>query len=78
MAGSSNIQDWDYDYNTTFGNITKRKGLNSTDTYNEEIFTYDSQDRLLSYTVGQNEMSVSYDANGKGNIETKTDVGTYN
>jgi len=76
--GTTKIQDWDYDYNATFGNITKRKGLNSSGTYNEEAFTYDTQNRLLTYTVGMNTMSLTYDTGGKGNITSKTDVGTYN
>lgn len=77
VNGSTYIQDWDYDFNTTFGNMTSREGLTSSTTYEEETFTYDSQNRLEDYTINQNTMSLSYDSNGKGNILTKTDVGTY-
>ncbi len=77
VLGATDIQDWDYDFNTTFGNMTKRKGLNSPATYKEETFTYDSQNRLLTYTIGINTMSLTYDPSGEGNILTKTDVGNY-
>jgi len=73
MKGTTDIQDWDYDFNTTFGNMTKRKSFN-----NEETFTYDSQDRLLARYRGATGTTLTYDTGGEGNITSKTDVGTYN
>jgi RHS repeat-associated protein len=71
------LQNWDYDFNHSTGNLTKRTGLKSNGSLAEETFTYDDLNRLTSSAIGQNTISLSYDNNGKGNIENKTDVGDY-
>ncbi|MFO7851906.1 MAG: DUF5675 family protein [Bacteroidales bacterium] len=78
VEGTTDIQDWDYDFNTTFGNMTKRKGLKPNGEYIEETFAYDSQDRLLARYRGATGTTLTYDTGGEGNIASKTDVGTYN
>jgi|GEM_PF-3058864 len=78
VKGTTDIQNWDYDFNTTFGNMTKRKGLKPNGAYIEETFAYDSQDRLLARYRGATGTSLTYDTGGEGNITSKSDVGTYN
>ncbi|MFO7851915.1 MAG: RHS repeat-associated core domain-containing protein [Bacteroidales bacterium] len=78
VKGTTDIQDWDYDFNTTFGNMTKRKGLKPNGEYIAETFAYDSQDRLLARYRGVTGTTLTYDTGGEGNITSKTDVGTYN
>ncbi len=73
---SSNVQqDLEYVWNKV-GNLTSRKdNLQSGLT---ETFQYDDLHRLTSAQVGANPtQATSYDANGIGNIDNKSDVGTY-
>ncbi|MGC9471951.1 MAG: hypothetical protein ACP5D1_10445 [Bacteroidales bacterium] len=77
VKGTIHIQDRDYDFNTTFGNMTKRKGLKPNGVYIEETFAYDSQDRLLAVFRRANGTTLTYDTGGEGNITFKSDVGTY-
>ena len=75
---STYLQNWDYDFNYLTGNLSKRKGLNSSGALIEESFPdYDQLSRLKTSTIGANTINVNYDINGLGNIINKTDVGTY-
>jgi len=71
------LQNRSYDFNNITGNLTSRMGLNSSGGSVTESFTYDDLNRLLTYTAGQDTLSVSYDGSGYGNITGKTDVGNY-
>ena len=75
---STYMQNWDYEFNHTTGNMTSRTGLNSSGNSVEESFTYDDLKRLLTYSIGQNVNTITYDDDGIGNITNKTDVGDYN
>jgi RHS repeat-associated protein len=75
--GSTWIQNWDYDFEAAHGNMTKRKGLKSSGNLEEENFTYDNLDRLLTYTVGNDTWENTYDQYGKGNISAKSGIGDY-
>ncbi len=68
----SEVQSLRYDYDD-IGNVLSRKDQNQN---LEEIFGYDSLNRLTSYSVNGNiNRTVEYDA--LGNITYKSDVGTY-
>lgn len=71
----SYLQNWDYDFNHVTGNLSSRSGLSSTGNQIQENFTYDGLNRLLTYSIGGNIDSVSYD---QINIISKKDVGVYN
>jgi RHS repeat-associated protein len=76
---TSGIQNLDLTWEYTSGNLLKRK--DNQKIYNgqtlEETFTYDRLNRLTSTTViGQTAVSMNY--SNAGNIDAKTDVGTYN
>jgi RHS repeat-associated protein len=75
---STLIQNWDYDFDALHGNMTKRKGIKPSGDFLEENFTYDNLNRLLTYTVGANALVNTYDALGRGNISSKSGIGTYN
>ncbi len=85
---TNNILEFDTDFNTQRGNLNWRKnslfketlwdGENQTEytIVPQENFTYDSQDRLISYPDAQgNIVTQTYKADGR--IETNT-LGTYN
>ncbi len=67
--GSVNDVYWDFDVDLK-GNLAQRKDLaNGSQT---ETFTFDTQNRLLTASIGPN---TSYYSNG--NISSKSDVGSY-
>lgn len=72
------VQDLNFTFNTQNGNLTSRRDDIAGIT---ETFTYDAVDRLTSATVnGTQQFSVTYDGTNnstKGNIQEKSDVGTY-
>lgn len=75
---TSSVQNLDLTWEYTSGNLLKRK--DNTKIYNskilEEAFTYDNLNRLTSTKViDQTIVTMSF-SNG-GNIDSKTDVGTY-
>jgi RHS repeat-associated protein len=69
------VQQYDYDFNGSTGNLNSRTNTLKSKT---ESFSYDTGnlDRLVSVT-GTSAQTIGYDATIKGNIATKTDVGTY-
>jgi RHS repeat-associated protein len=71
------LQRWNYDFNPSTGQMTKRKGLTSSGGFVEENFSYDNLNRLTSYSKGSDTTHISYDQLGKGNIDKKSDVGSY-
>jgi len=73
--GATTLQNWTYSFNPLTGNMTSRSGLKSNGTIASENYTYDNQNRLLTYGIGQNVMTMSYDTT---NILYKSDVGEYN
>ncbi len=75
--GSTWIQNWDYDFDPIYGNIMKRKGINSSINFLEENFTYDHLNRLLTYGVSGYPLANTYDESGKGNILSKSGIGSY-
>lgn len=63
-------------FNNYTGNLTSRTFQKPGSTLLSETFTYDNLDRLLTTQVGQNPViSCNYLTNG--NIDSKTDLGTY-
>lgn len=71
------IQNWDYDFDPTYGNMTKRKGINSSGQFIEESFSFDDLNRLVEYGLTSNPYSITYDSQGRGNITSKSDIGSY-
>jgi len=70
-VGSRVLNDWDFNIDVK-GNLTMRKDLlHSNQTEN---FTYDGLNRL---TTSSNGSDVTYTSDNTGNLETKSDVGTY-
>jgi RHS repeat-associated protein len=73
QINATGVQQYNYSFNVNTGNLTSRtnylKNLS-------ESFTYDSNglDRLTNVTGPQN-LTISYDS--KGNIQNKSDAGTY-
>ncbi|KAF0232590.1 MAG: RHS repeat-associated core domain-containing, partial [Prolixibacteraceae bacterium] len=69
------VQQYDYDFSGTTRNLTSRTNTLKSKTEN---FGYDTGnlDRLVSVT-GTSAQNVWYDPTIKGNIASKTDVGTY-
>ena len=72
IKGTS-VQQYDYDFNGSTRNLTTR-----TNGLKTETFGYDTGnlDRLISVT-GTSAQTIGYDPTVKGNIASKTDVGTY-
>jgi len=72
IKGTS-VQQYDYDFNGSTRNLTTR-----TNGLKTETFGYDTGnlDRLISVT-GTSAQTIGYDATIKGNITSKTDVGSY-
>ena len=67
------VQNAAYVYDPNTGNLTERNDIRNG---RDEFFGYDNSDRLTSITLnGTNTYSMTYKANG--NIDTKSDVGTY-
>jgi hypothetical protein len=77
VKSGSYLQNWDYDFNHPTGNLTTRKGLNSSGNLVQEDLTYDGLNRLLTYAIGENTNTINYDGNGIGNISGKADIGSY-
>ncbi|WP_291861677.1 FG-GAP-like repeat-containing protein [Marinilabilia sp.] len=67
-TSSTTLMNMDYDFDIK-GNLTKRKDLLNNQ---EEVFTYDAQNRLSTSTIGAD---ISY--NSANQISTKSDIGTY-
>jgi len=72
------LQNWSYTYDPLTGNMLSRTGLKTDGSAITESFIYDNQDRLTSSTFSGKTTDISYDSDGKGNILSKADVGTYN
>jgi len=71
--GNSIIDQVDYNFNSTTGNLTSRNDISNG---KNEIFGYDKLNRLTSQTLnGGSANSIAYYPNG--NINAKFDVGTY-
>jgi len=70
QAGSSNVQDYEYSFNAVTGNLNSRQNFLRN---LSETFTYDNLDRLQTVS-GPQSQTISYD--DKGNISTKSDVGS--
>jgi RHS repeat-associated protein len=71
------LQNWDYDFDNSTGNLSQRTGLKTNGNLITETFSYDELNRLTSSTIGLNSINISYDVAGKGNITNKSDVGDY-
>ena len=70
--GNSTLQNDSYAFSALTGNLTSRTLTGSQ----AQTFSYDNVDRLTGVFVGNNnQMTVSYAANG--NISSKTDMGLY-
>ena len=71
--GTSIIDQVNYNFNATTGNLTSRNDVSNT---RNEVYGYDNLNRLTSITLnGGTANSIAYRPNG--NINTKFDVGTY-
>jgi len=67
------VQNNTYGYDATSGNLLTRNDVSNS---RNEVFTYDALDRLTNATLnGTTTYTMTYQ--GNGNIDTKTDVGTY-
>jgi len=74
LAGSSSpIQNMSFDFNRKNGTLNARSDMTRGLTEN---FTYGDLLRLKTYGIPTSPQAIAYKANG--NIDTKTDVGTYN
>lgn len=71
LKGEETITDINYDYTTSNGNIASRTGMID----DEETFTYDELDRLVSVSVDdQDILEMDYEDNG--NLSDKTGLGS--
>ena len=72
---ATGVQDYDYSFDVNTGNLNSRTNYLKSKT---ESFGYDTDklDRLISVT-GTNSMSLNYTSNKNGNINYKSDAGTY-
>jgi RHS repeat-associated protein len=69
MRQAGSFQNFSYNFDPSTGNLTSR----TDEKYNKsESFTYDGLNRLLTY----NGYSATYDNYGRGNITSKSDVGS--
>jgi RHS repeat-associated protein len=76
---TSQIQNLSYQWDKV-GNLLERKNSNPNlaQPLVEDFTSYDGLNRLVTSTLnGTPNLSLSYDAQGIGNIATKSDVGTY-
>jgi hypothetical protein len=75
QVAATGVQRYDYLFNADDGNLTWRKNYLKSKT---ESFEYDTEklDRLTKVT-GPVNLSVGYTTNKNGNIESKSDAGTY-
>jgi len=75
VKSSQIIQGYQYDFNSSTGNLTSRADMRTGYTNLSESFTYDGIERLTSAAFGT--QTQSYVFNAKGNITQKQDAGTY-
>lgn len=74
---TTGVQNLDFTFDIARGNLTSRYDIIKNKT---ESFTFDNLNRLSSATIGATVKNVTYHLNGtasNGNINTKTDIGTY-
>lgn len=77
---TATVQNLSYGYDAPTGNLLTRKDILNN---RNEVFTYDGLDRLLtgkltgSVTYDLSMTYVTTDGSSNGNIDTKSDVGTY-
>jgi RHS repeat-associated protein len=69
---STDLIDLDFNFNANTGNLSSREDNINTIT---ESFTYDNLNRLTATTIGATTYSTAFSSNG--NINSKTDVGSY-
>ena len=80
--GATNIQNLNFEFNINTGNLEKRtdKTKGTSPNWQNDQFTYqNTKDRLNTSTTygGSGTVTINYDDTKNGNIESKTDLGTY-
>ncbi|MBN1953019.1 MAG: VCBS repeat-containing protein, partial [Bacteroidales bacterium] len=77
-ASAQKKQHLQYSFAYQTGNLTSRSDmLANSGSGITESFQYDELDRLTDYTVGSNAYAISYNLDGTGRYNSKSDLGSY-